>query len=214
MVVAPNRATKAPASLKSPPQIAYPMGLAIVGRTRNAANRCSPLGRGQSGYFKGSPLLSTAVPQRLPPPLMMSQGSKTPGSLPLCPASALSGGGCTHKYAHARACTDTLTGALTHTHTRVRAHAQSGHLQCALPGGCESCQQRALNVTVRLLLSGQNSPPPGGWVGIGMGGWVGPKFQHFGPPGTPPPWGAGALFGGFGFLQGSEIGLNFSPFFS
>ena len=59
-------------------------------------------------------------------------------------------------------------------------------------------------------------PPGGGWVGIGMGGWVGPKFQHFGPPGNPPPppGGAGALFGGFGFVQGSEIGLIFSLFFS
>ena len=47
-----------------------------------------------------------------------------------------------------------------------------------------------------------------------MGGWVGPKFQHFGPPCTPPPrGGAGALFGGFGFVQGSETGLNFSLFF-
>ena len=56
-------------------------------------------------------------------------------------------------------------------------------------------------------------PPPGG--GIGMGGWVGPKFQHFGPPAPPPPppGGAGALFGGFGFVQGSEISLNFSLFF-
>ena len=55
-----------------------------------------------------------------------------------------------------------------------------------------------------------------GGGGIGMGGWVGPKFQHFGPPGTPlpPPGGAGALLGGFGFVQGSEIGLNFSLFFS
>ena len=58
-------------------------------------------------------------------------------------------------------------------------------------------------------------PGGGGWVGIGMGGWVGPKFQDFGPPGTPPPpGGAGALLGGFGFVQGSEIGLNFSLFFN
>ena len=69
-----------------------------------------------------------------------------------------------------------------------------------------------LLVGTRLLLSGQNTPPPGGWVGIGMGGWVGPKFQHFGPPGSPPPpppGGAGALFGGFGFVQGSETGHRF-----
>ena len=59
----------------------------------------------------------------------------------------------------------------------------------------------------RLLLSGQNTPPPSR---MGMGGWVGPKFQHFGPPGTGG--GGGALFGGFGFVQGSEIGLNFSLF--
>ena len=49
--------------------------------------------------------------------------------------------------------------------------------------------------TATLLLSGQNTPPPlggvGGWVGVEMGGWVGPKFQHFGPPGTPPPPGGG-----------------------
>ena len=81
------------------------------------------------------------------------------------------------------------------------------------------CTAQCAHYYIRLLLSGQNTPPPpgGGWVGTGMGGWVGPKFQHFGPPGTPPPpggGGAGALLGGFGFVQGSEIGLNFSLFFS
>ena len=52
-------------------------------------------------------------------------------------------------------------------------------------------------------------------MGIGMGGWVGPKFQHFGPPAqnAETGGGAGALFGGFWFVQGSEIGLNFSLFF-
>ena len=40
-------------------------------------------------------------------------------------------------------------------------------------------------------------PPPwggGGWVGVEMGGWVSPKFQHFGPPGTPPPPGVRVRF--------------------
>ena len=46
-----------------------------------------------------------------------------------------------------------------------------------------------------------------------MGGWVGPKFQHFGPPGTPPPRGVGALFLGFGFDQGYETCLDFSHIF-
>ena len=47
-------------------------------------------------------------------------------------------------------------------------------------------------------LVGKVLPPPGvgGWVGVEMGGWVSPKFQHFGPPG-PPPRGAGVLFFGF-----------------
>ena len=48
-------------------------------------------------------------------------------------------------------------------------------------------------------LVGKIPHPPGGggWVGIGMGGWVGPKFQHFGPPGTPPPpRGCGCAFWG------------------
>ena len=47
-------------------------------------------------------------------------------------------------------------------------------------------------------------PPGGGRVGIGMGGWVGPKFQHFGPPGTPPPRGGGCgrAFGGFWVCAG------------
>ena len=45
----------------------------------------------------------------------------------------------------------------------------------------------------RPLLSGQPPPPwVGVWVGVEMGGGVGPKFQHFGPPGPPPPRGAGA----------------------
>ena len=29
-------------------------------------------------------------------------------------------------------------------------------------------------------------PTPGGG-GVGMGGWVGPEFQHFEPPAPPPP---------------------------
>ena len=67
----------------------------------------------------------------------------------------------------------------------------------------------------RLLLSGQNTPPPRGWVGVGMGGWVGPKFQYFGPPGTLPPrgrGGAGALFLGFGLWRPLRP-VNFSHIF-
>ena len=68
----------------------------------------------------------------------------------------------------------------------------------AIPGG--------VGTWGRLLLSGQNTPPSpggrGGWVGVEMGGWVSPKIQHFGPPGTPPPpGGAGALFLGFGLCR-------------
>ena len=69
----------------------------------------------------------------------------------------------------------------------------------------------------RLLLSEQNTHPPlggGGWVY----GWVGglaPNFSILGHQPPPPPLrrGAGALFGGFEFVPGSEIGLNFSLFF-
>ena len=60
----------------------------------------------------------------------------------------------------------------------------------------------------RLLLSGQNTPPPpggvGGCLGTEMGGWVGPKFQHFGPPAPPPPppRGGGGSFVGSWVCEG------------
>ena len=40
------------------------------------------------------------------------------------------------------------------------------------------------SVPCRLLLSAQNTPPPQRCLGTEMGGWVGPQFQHFGPPGA------------------------------
>ena len=46
-----------------------------------------------------------------------------------------------------------------------------------------------------------------------MVGWVSPKFQHFGPPGTPPPPGCGCAFFGIWVMQGSETCLNFSHIF-
>ena len=41
----------------------------------------------------------------------------------------------------------------------------------------------------------------GAWVQRWVGGWVGPKFQHFGLPGTPSPRGG---WGCAGFVKGSE----------
>ena len=59
-------------------------------------------------------------------------------------------------------------------------------------------------------------PPPGGG-GIGMGGWVGglaPNSAFWAARHPPPPLGVRVHFWGvLGFVQGSEIGLNFSPFF-
>ena len=59
---------------------------------------------------------------------------------------------------------------------------------------------------------GEIPPPPGGggWVGVEMGGCVSPKFQHFGPPGTPPPPGCGCAFFGIWVVQGFETCLHIS----
>ena len=63
---------------------------------------------------------------------------------------------------------------------------------------------------------GEIPPPPGGgWVGVEMGGWVSPKFQHFGPPGTPPPPpGCGCAFFGIWVVQGFETCLHISHIFT
>ena len=64
---------------------------------------------------------------------------------------------------------------------------------------------------------GKIPQPPGmGWVGGDRDGWVGwPQISAFwATRHPPPPRGVWVRFlGGFGFVQGSEIGLNFSLFF-
>ena len=56
----------------------------------------------------------------------------------------------------------------------------------------------------RLLLSGQNTPPPGGgWVGGYRDGWVGwPQISAFWATRHPPPPGCGCAFWGFWVCAG------------
>ena len=62
-------------------------------------------------------------------------------------------------------------------------------------------------------LVGKIPPPPLGWVLRWVGGMA-PNFSILGHQATPPPpGGAGALFLVFGFVQGSEMCLNFSYIF-
>ena len=51
-------------------------------------------------------------------------------------------------------------------------------------------------------------------MGVEMGAWVSRKFQHFGPPGTPPPRGAGALLLGFGLCRALRPVCIFHTFFT
>ena len=59
---------------------------------------------------------------------------------------------------------------------------------------------KTISVSSGYCLVGKIPPPPLGGVGVEMGRWVSPKFQHFGPPGTPPPLRV-RFFLGFGLCR-------------
>ena len=65
----------------------------------------------------------------------------------------------------------------------------------------EQCLEPWRVMVCRPLLSGQTTG--GGGLGTEVGGWVGPKFRHFGPPGTPGgPGGDGCAFWGSWVCEG------------